>query len=130
MHRLDLAKQGVTFVLVGCSLIVVDSVVFIILSAAGIPPWWSNVAGRVAGAMVGFWANGKITFGSPGRPRFGYRRFARFLVSWTAITALSTVLVTGLADRLSLETAWVAKPVVEACLAVATFVISRQWVYR
>lgn len=115
---------------VGCSLIVVDSVVFVILSALGLPAWWSNVAGRVAGALVGFWANGRITFGTPGSPRFGYLRFGRFLVSWTVVTALSTFLVTALADHLSLETAWLAKPLVEACLAVATFFISRHWVYR
>ncbi len=130
VRTLNVAKQGLTFVIVGCSLIAVDSAVFVVLSAVGLSPWWSNVAGRVAGALVGFWANGRITFGSPGFPRFGYRRFARFLVSWTVVTVLSTILVATLADHLSLETAWLAKPVVEVCLAVATFFISREWVYK
>ena len=127
---MSIARQGLSFVVVGCGLIVVDWAVFVALSGLGMPPLWANVAGRVAGAFVGFWANGRITFSDLGSPRFGYRRFARFLTSWTVVTTLSTVLVTALADHLSLQTAWLAKPVVEGSLAVATFFISRHWVYR
>jgi len=48
---------------------------------------------------------------------------------WTVLTLLSTVLVATLADHLSLQAAWLAKPVVEAGLAVVSFFISRHWVY-
>jgi hypothetical protein len=46
------------------------------------------------------------------------------------LTALSTVLVTVVAARLGLQMAWLAKPLVEACLAVVSFLVSRHWVYR
>jgi hypothetical protein len=45
------------------------------------------------------------------------------------LTLLSTALVAALADRLNLQIAWLAKPVVEAGLAVVSFFISRHWVY-
>lgn len=126
---MSLTRQGLSFLVVGCALIVVDWAVFVLLSALGVPTAWANVAGRVAGALVGFAANGGITFRQDGAPRYGRRRFARYVVVWVVLTLLSTVLVTALADRLTLQVAWLAKPVVEAGLAVISFFISRHWVY-
>lgn len=128
--EMSIARQGVSFVVIGCCLIVVDWAVFVVLSVAGLAPLWANILGRVAGALVGFWANGRVTFGSPGAPRFGYHRFAKFLTSWVVVTLLSTVLITELADHLSLHVAWLAKPMVEGGLAVMSFFVSRHWVYR
>jgi putative flippase GtrA len=127
---MNLLWQGTRFVAVGCGLIVVDWLVFVALTRAGFQTAWSNVAGRVAGALVGFWANGSVTFGKPGDPRLGKRRFARFAVLWVTLTVLSTVLVAALAEHLGLRFAWLAKPVVEAGLAVISFFVSRHWVYR
>jgi len=127
---MSIARQGASFLIVGCCLIVLDWVVFVVLTALGVVPVSANIAGRVAGALVGFWANGRITFSVPGSPRLGRRRFVRYLVLWLSLTLLSTVLVTLLASRLSLEVAWLAKPVVEAGLAALSFLVSRQWVYR
>lgn len=127
---MSIARQGVSFLVVGCCLIVLDWAVFVVLTALGVMPVPANIAGRVAGALVGFWANGRITFSVPGSPRLGRRRFARYLVLWLTLTLLSTVSVTLLASRLSLEVAWLAKPVVEAGLAALSFLVSRQWVYR
>ena len=127
---MSIARQGASFLIVGCCLIVLDWVVFVVLTALGVVPVAANIAGRVAGALVGFWANGRITFSVPGSPRLGRRRFVRYLVLWLSLTLLSTVLVTLLASRLSLEVAWLAKPVVEAGLAALSFLVSRQWVYR
>ena len=127
---MSVARQGVRFLAVGCGLIVVDWFVFVALSATGSPAAWSNVAGRVAGALAGFWANGSITFRGQGEPRLGRRRFARYGLLWLTLTLLSTVLVTALAKRMSLEFAWLAKPVVEAALAAMSFWVSRHWVYR
>ena len=127
---MSIARQGASFLVVGCCLIVLDWVVFVVLTALGVVPVSANIAGRVAGALVGFWANGRITFSVPGSPRLGRRRFMRYLVLWLSLTLLSTVLVTLLASRLSLEVAWLAKPVVEAGLAALSFLVSRQWVYR
>jgi len=127
---MSIARQGVSFLVVGCCLIVLDWAVFVGLTALGLMPISANVAGRVAGALVGFWANGRVTFSVPGSPRLGRRRFARYLVLWVILTLLSTVLVTLLAEQLSLEVAWLAKPVVEGGLAVLSFLVSRHWVYR
>lgn len=127
---MSIARQGASFLIVGCCLIVLDWVVFVMLTALGVMPVQANIAGRVAGALVGFWANGRITFSVPGSPRLGRRRFMRYLVLWLTLTLLSTVLVTLLASRLSLEVAWLAKPVVEAGLAALSFLVSRHWVYR
>ena len=126
---MSLARQGVSFLVVGCCLIVLDWMVFVALTALGLPPFPANIAGRIAGALVGFWANGRITFATGGA-RLGRRRFGRYLILWSVLTLLSTVLVTGLADDLSLQAAWLAKPVVEAGLAALSFFISRHWVYR
>jgi len=127
---MSIARQGASFLVVGCCLIVLDWTVFVGLTALGVVPVPANIAGRVAGALVGFWANGRITFSVPGSPRLGRRRFVRYLVLWLTLTLLSTVLVTLLASRLSLEVAWLAKPVVEAGLAALSFLVSRHWVYR
>lgn len=127
---MSLVRQSVSFFMVGCGLVVVDSAVFVLLTAAGMSAPPANVLGRVVGALLGFWLNGRITFGKPGAPKLGRRRFTRFAVLWATLTVLSTVLVTVLADRMSLHIAWVAKPVVEAGIAGLSFFASRHWVYR
>jgi len=115
---------------VGSCLILIDWVVFVMLSSLGMAPWSANLAGRAAGAIVGFWANGKVTFAESGYSRLGRRRFLRYIVLWSMMTILSTLFVTDLVDYISLEFAWLAKPLVEASLAITSFFISRHWVYR
>jgi putative flippase GtrA len=127
---MSIARQGLSFLVVGCCLIVLDWAVFVALTAIGVMPVAANIAGRVVGALVGFWANGRITFSGPRSPRLGRHRFVRYIILWAMLTVLSTVLVTVLADRLSLQIAWLAKPLVEAGLAVLSFLFSRHWVYR
>lgn len=127
---MSIARQGISFVLVGGCLVVADWAVFVILTAVGTPPWAANIAGRVAGALLGFWANGRITFSTFGSGRLWRYRFMRFAIAWIVLTLLSTVLVTMVANHLGLQMAWLAKPLVEAALAVVSFVVSRQWIYR
>ncbi|MDN5924323.1 MAG: GtrA family protein [Xanthomonadales bacterium] len=123
-------RQGARFFAVGSALVCVDWLVFVVLSALGVAPMLANVSGRVAGALFGFVLNGVITFGRFDAPRLGLHRLGRFVVLWVALTTLSTVLVTSLADHLSLHAAWIAKPAVEAMMATLSFFISRHWVYR
>ena len=127
---MTLLRQGASFVLVGAGLIVVDWGVFVLLSALGMAAAPANVSGRVVGAVLGFLLNGHVTFGQPDAPRIGWRRFARFALLWACLTVLSTVLVTWVAAAMGLSMAWLAKPLVEGCLAVASFLLSRHWVYR
>ncbi|MGS1013929.1 GtrA family protein [Rhodanobacter sp. UC4450_H17] len=127
---MSIARQGMYFFIVGCCLIVLDWAVFVALTTIDVLPVTANVAGRVAGALVGFWANGTVTFSTPGSPRLGQRRLVRYLVVWVALTLLSTGVVAGLAEQLNLKIAWLAKPAVEAGMAVLSFFLSRHWVYR
>lgn len=127
---MNLARQGVSFLLVGLGLVTADWAVFVVLTAIGTPAAMANVLGRVTGALLGFWANGRYTFGAPGAARLGPHRFLRFLVVWLPLTLLSTVLVTVVVARLGMQMAWLAKPLVEAGLAVVSFLVSRHWVYR
>lgn len=127
---MSIARQGISFLLVGACLVVADWAVFVMLTALGVAPPVANVAGRVTGAGLGFWANGRITFSSSGTARLGRHRFMRFAAVWLVLTLLSTYLVTLVADYLGLQMAWLAKPLVEAGLAVVSFVLSRHWVYR
>lgn len=127
---MSIARQGVSFVLVGCCLVAVDWAVFVLLTALGMATSPANVLGRVVGALLGFWLNGWITFGKQGSPKLGRARFVRFGMLWVVLTLLSTILVTVLAARLSLHVAWLAKPIVEAGMATLSFFASRHWVYR
>lgn len=128
-HSFDAKRQGVLFVAVGCILIVVDWGVFVVLSWLRVPTDWANVFGRVAGALLGFAINGGVTFQRVGRARYSFRRFMRFVIVWSALTALSTLLVVRVAAGLGMEAAWLAKPIVEATLAVISFFAYRHWVY-
>ncbi|OOG48141.1 hypothetical protein B0E52_03045 [Rhodanobacter sp. C06] len=127
---MSIARQGISFLLVGACLVAADWAVFVMLTALGVGPPEANVAGRIAGALLGFWANGRITFGADRSSKLGRRHFAKFAASWLVVTLLSTYFVTIVADYLGLKMAWLAKPIVEGVLAMLTFFISRHWVYR
>lgn len=127
---MNIARQGASFLIVGCCLIAADWAVFVALTALGMAAAPANVLGRVVGAFLGFWLNGWVTFGKLGAPRFGRHRFIRFVLLWIVLTAMSTVLITALADQLTLHAAWLAKPIVESGMAVLSFFASRFWVYR
>jgi putative flippase GtrA len=125
-----MVRQGVTFLAVGALLVVIDWGVFVGLSALGVPSIPANVCGRLAGALLGFFLNGSFTFRGDQGARLGRHRFARFVTAWVVLTAFSTVLVAGTAQWLGLHWAWAAKPVVEALMAIISFLVSRQWVFQ
>lgn len=127
---MSLFRQGTHFIVAGMAQLVVDWAVFVALSALGLGVVPANLFGRVSGACLGFWLNGTITFAVNGEARLGGRRFLRFVVVWLALTAISTLLVAGLAAQLGLSYAWLAKPMVEGGLAALSFAISRLWIYR
>jgi len=120
-------RQGGLYVLVGFAQLALDTGVFIGASALGVPVVASNVAGRVAGATLGFWLNGRLTFG---KQRLDRGHALRFALSWVVVTVLSTVLVDAVHARLGLHRAWLAKPIVEGFLAVLSFLVSKHWIYR
>lgn len=127
---MNLARQGGSYMLIGVLQFVIDWGLFVGLTALGVPASAANLASRTAGASVGFWLNGRITFAKGGEPRLGRRRLARFLAMWLVLTAASTLLVGWTAHQVGLRHAWLAKPLVEALMAVISFACARTWVYR
>jgi len=125
-----LVRQVTSYGVVGLVQIALDWLCFVILTALGLPPGPANVCGRVAGASAGFWLNGKWTFRDPEKAPLSTRALARFVVSWTATTAISTLIVLLVSEGHGLHWAWVIKPIADAALAAAGFAVSKFWIYR
>lgn len=125
-----LSRQLLLFLLIGALQLLLDWAVFVALTQAGLPLVAGNVCGRVAGACLGFWLNGRYTFAHGGRPRLDRVHRRRFILAWGLLTALSTGLLAGVELRFDLRAAWLAKPLVEAVMALIGFVVWRQWVFR
>ena len=125
-----LTRQLPLFLLAGAAQVLLDWAVFVGLGAAGFPLAPSNVAGRVVGACLGFWLNGRYTFAHDGRSRLSGLRLRRFVAAWLLLTLLSTLLLSAVHSRFDLHTAWIAKPAVEAVMAALGFIVWRQWVFR
>lgn len=127
---MNLLRQGSRYIAIGLLQLLLDWGVFVVASALGIAAAPSNLLGRTSGALLGFWLNGRYTFSRHGQHRLGWRRFARFLALWLAMTLISTLLVSSAAGHLGLQMAWLGKPLVEGGLALATFFLLRHLVYR
>lgn len=125
---MTLARQGWLFLLMGFLQWILDWAVTVALSHFGVSLEVANVCGRITGALLGFWLNGTITF-STSTP-LGRRHLVRFIIAWIVLTIISTWAVGLVGHSAGLQYAWLAKPVIEAVLAVASFFISRYWIYR
>ncbi|MEN1972885.1 GtrA family protein [Luteimonas sp. MJ204] len=126
---MTLRRQGPRYLVIGGIQWLLDWGVMVLLSHFGLRIGLANVAGRVTGAMLGFWLNGKVTF-TGDEHVLGRRQLMRFIVMWLVMTLLSTVAIEAIDDVLGRKWAWLAKPLVEACLGVVGFLGSRHWVYR
>ena len=127
---MPLLRQGGYYLVFGVLQLLLDWLLLVALTALGMPVAPANLASRTSAALLGFWLNGRYTFADGTGQRLGWRRFTRFWLLWLAITAISTVLVAVVASRLGLHQAWLAKPLVEAGLAVVSFFALRHWVFR
>ena len=123
-------REAFRFGLVGGSQIVIDWAIFVILTSLGIPVGPANVSARLCGAGVGYLANAHYTFAARRREPLGRRAFGRFALLWLATTAVSSLAMAWIEQRWGLSSAWVLKPAVDLCLAGASFLVSRHWVYR
>jgi len=126
---MSLLRQGSHYIAIGLMQYVVDWGVMVMLSHFGLPVEIANVAGRVSGATLGFWLNGRITFANE-TGTLGRRQLQRFVLLWLIMTALSTWAVGTVENTAGLQWAWLAKPAVELMLAAMSFTASRHWVYR
>lgn len=122
-------RQLFMFGIVGMIQVAIDSGVLIGLTHAGFDVAAANVCGRVAGALVGFLLNGKATFPSLSARRLHDGPLLRFVLTWVTLTAVSTLLLVLLHERVALEFVWMVKPVVEICLAAVSFFASKFWIY-
>jgi putative flippase GtrA len=122
-------RQGRHFVLVGVVQWLLDWGVLVALSHAGAPVEAANIAGRVSGAVLGFWLNGNITFARDGEGP-GWRQFLRYALLWGVTTLLSTGAISALNAASGLRAAWLGKPLIDGFLSIGSFVASRYWIYR
>ena len=128
-RTVSLSRQGRHFLAIGLLHWLVDWGVMIGRIHLGMPVEPANVAGRISGAALGFWLNGRITFAGD-QTAIGRRQFARFVTMWVLTTVLSTWSIGAVNHAVGLKWAWLAKPGVELVLGAAGFLLSRHWVYR
>ena len=127
---MKLAHQGSLFLLFGGIQLALDWLLYVVLTAFGVPVITANILARTVVAALGFVLNGRYTFARAGTARLGWCRFSRFGMAWLTLTALSTLLLTLVANRFGLGHSWLAKPLVEAFMAAISFCLQRHWVYR
>lgn len=125
----SLPRHAGGYLLVGGIQWLLDWAVMVLLSHLWLPVAWANICGRISGAVLGYWLNGRYTFAAEDTT-VGRRQFLRFLLMWLATTAVSTWAVTRIDDYLGLKWAWLAKPLVEVALGLVGFFLSRHWVYK
>ena len=126
---MSVLRQGRYYLLIGILQWLLDWGVTVGLSHGGMAIEPANVLGRVSGALLGFWLNGRITF-SGDEHHLGRKQFARFLMLWLLTTAISTYSMGAIDDWFGLQWAWIAKPAVELVLGVLGFLLSRHWIYK
>ncbi|MFQ6312458.1 GtrA family protein [Lysobacter capsici] len=126
---MSLGRQGRNYLLFGALQYFLDWGMMVGLSHLGMPVEAANLTGRICGALLGFWLNGRFTFASEDT-RVGRRQFARFVTMWICTTILSTWAISAVDAYAGLQWTWAAKPVIEVILGGVGFVMSRHWVYR
>ena len=126
-------RQPVLFVLVGGFQYLLDAALFGILITSGLGTIPSNITSRATAAATGFLLNRYVTFS---RRNDTVQLFSASLVRFVIFFAIMTIVSTGLIQLLG----WLAgdseaqriiyKLGVEAVLAVVSFFLSRNWVFR
>jgi len=126
---MTLKRQGRHYLAIGIVQWLLDWGVMVGLSHLGLTVELANIAGRITGALLGFWLNGRITFAGDDTS-VGHRQFARFMMMWLLTTLISTLAIGAIDDAVGLKWTWLAKPGVELVLGGFGFLLSRHWVYR
>lgn len=126
---MSVLRQGRHYLLIGILQMLLDWAVMVALSHLGLSIALANVTGRISGALLGYWLNGRVTF-SGDEHHMGHKQFARFGLMWVGFTLLSTLALQNIDQYVGRGWAWTAKPVVEVVLGACGFVLSRHWIYR
>ncbi len=126
-------RQPVLFVIAGGLQYLFDTLLYGLLIAGGMPGTLSNILSRGSAALLGFGFNRYITFAHTNE---SWSRLSgsllRFAALWLAMTIASSLLLLaaqallggGVAEKV------IYKMVIEAFLAVSSFFVSRNWVFR
>ena len=117
------------YAIVGLLQWLLEYALMVALSAWWMPVEPANVLGRIAGAVLGYWLNGRFTFAGPGRA-LSRTALVRFVLMWIALTILNTAILDAIDDRYGLRDTWAAKPLVDLATGLIGFVLSRHWIYR
>lgn len=124
------AKPGVRFVIAGLTQLALDWALFVVLTSLDMPVAAANPAARLCVVAFGFWLHGVYTFADDGEHNLGWAQFSRYAPTWIALTVAGTLALAAVESRFGLQATWLAKPAVEAVLAVASFFALRYWVFR
>ncbi|MBK8285504.1 MAG: GtrA family protein [Ahniella sp.] len=127
---MTMSRQFLSYLLIGGTQFLLDWALFSLLFWLGVPVVAANLGARASAAMVGFVLNGRITFADAEGGKLGGRRLARFIVAWVLMTLVSTLLVQAVEWIWPGPLVYLAKPVVEAMLALVNFFVLKWFVYR
>jgi putative flippase GtrA len=132
LHRLSAlhARSGVRFLIAGLTQLALDWGLYVALTRAGVPVAIANPVARLCVVCFGFWLHGVYTFAGAGGRNLGWAQFARYAPTWIALTTIGTVTLAAIESRYGLRVTWLAKPAIEAVLALASYAALRQWVFR
>ncbi|MFT4178564.1 MAG: GtrA family protein [Thermomonas sp.] len=126
---MTLRRHAAFYAVVGGLQWLLEYALMLTLSQWVMPVEPANVIGRLCGAVLGFWLNGKWTFAADDT-HVGRHAALRFIVMWVALTALNTGIVAHLDDAFGLRTAQLLKPAADMLTGGIGFLLSRHWVYR
>ncbi len=126
---MSLGRHARHYLLIGGVQWLLDWGVLVLLTHLGMAVVPANILGRIAGALLGYWLNGKLTFAGEDTA-IGRTQLLRFVAMWLCTTAISTWSLGSINAAVGLKWAWLAKPAVEGVLGVFGFLLSRHWVYR
>ena len=126
-------RQPLFFLLIGGMQYLLDATLFGFLLSAGLGITISNVLSRGLAAAIGFLANRYLTFGKQSDTFVSFSgSLVRFVILWITMTAISTALMLAISRAwdADLTTQVISKLLVEAVLAVVSFLFSKYWVFR
>lgn len=126
-------RQPLLYLLVGGLQYVLDAALFGIFLSQGLATVPANVVSRAMVAAGGFVANRYVTFGKRTDNINSFSSsMLRFSGLWLVVTVLSTTLIMllkqGWGEAVEIQVA--GKLLVEAVLAVISFLVSKYWVFR
>ena len=88
LATMSLRRHLGSYAIIGMVQWLLEYGLMLVLSQWVMPVEPANVIGRFAGAMLGFWLNGKWTFAGEGT-HMGRRALVRFVLMWLLLTVLN-----------------------------------------